>query len=275
LEGSGSDLGARWVVRTPNVGTASGFASHVAEDTDVSAFDVAEPEDRSVVARGKVTVRGLVVGGEQDFIFSWSRAEAALKSKAWQLGLSMLLNVALLVLVGYLVWSAGQAEPLVFVRDSLGNVVQADPDSFLHAGDVRSSEEVKAFIRKWVVDAYSWTPLDVEDRVKASLRLVDGKAQPLARAGMRLAERSRQVEQGLSGGIYDQGTPGGKEPQAVIMQADPLEVMVSVERYLVDKTGVVTPAGPLFVRALLREVPRSPSNGNGLMIVDLRISEKL
>lgn len=227
------------------------------------------------LASGTGGIRGLVVGGEQDFIYAWGRAEAALRSKDWQLVTSMVVNVALLVLVGYLTWRAGEAEPLVFVRDSLGNVVQAEADTFLHAGDARSAEEIKAFIRKWVVDAFSWTPLDVEDRLKASLRLVDGNAQPLARAGMRLAERARQVDQGISGGIFDAGATGGKEPQAVIMRSDPLEVMVSVERYVVDKQGTMTSAGPLFVRAMLREVARSPANGNGLMIVDLRVSEKL
>ncbi len=214
------------------------------------------------------------VGGEDAFIFAWGRSHAALRSKAVQLWISMLLNVALSVVVGFLAWRNERKEPLVFVRDSLGNVVQADAASFLHAGDVRVEAEIKGFMRRWVIDAFTWTPLDVEDRLKASLRLVDGSAQPVARAGLRLAERQLLVERGTSGRVYDDKS-AGREPQVVITRRAPLEVIVSFDHYVVDKSGRTTDAGRLFVRAILKEVPRSSVNPSGLMIVDVQVSQNL
>ena len=186
----------------------------------------------------------------------------------------MILNVALSAVVAFLAWRNERKEPLVFVRDSLGNVVQADATTFLHAGDARAEVEIKGFMRRWVIDAFTWTPLDVEDRLKASLRLVDGSAQPVARAGLRLAERQLLVERGASGRVYDDKS-AGREPQVVITRRTPLEVMVSFDHYLVDKSGRSTDAGHFFVCAILKEVPRSSINPSGLMIVDVQISQNL
>ena len=166
------------------------------------------------------------VGGEDAFILAWGRSHAAVRSKGLQLGISMVLNVALVAAVAFLAWRNEEKVPLVFVRDSLGNVVQADAASFLHAGDVRNEPELKGFMRRWVLDAFTWTPLDVEDRLKACLRLVDGKAQAVAKAGLRLAERQALVDRGTSGRVYDDKS-AGREPQVVIVRRSPLEVMVS------------------------------------------------
>jgi hypothetical protein len=186
----------------------------------------------------------------------------------------MLLNVTLAGVVAFLAWRNERKEPLVFVRDSLGNVVQADAGSFLHAGDERAEVEIKGFMRRWVLDAFTWTPLDVEDRLKACLRLVDGKAQAVARAGLRLPERQLLVERGASGRVYDDKSTG-REPQVVITRRTPLEVMVSFDQYLIDKSGRTTDAGHFFVRAILKEVPRSSVNPSGLMIADVQISQNL
>jgi hypothetical protein len=67
----------------------------------------------------------------------------------------------------------------------------------------------------------------------------------------------------------------GKEPQIVITRTQPLEVMVSFDRYTVDRDGTASEAGHLFLRTHLKEVPRSPSNPNGLLLVDMEISEHL
>jgi hypothetical protein len=214
------------------------------------------------------------IGGEDAFILAWGRSHAALHSKALQLWASMILNVALAAVVAFLAWRNERKEPLVFVRDSLGNVVQADAASFLHAGDARAEVEIKGFMRRWVLDAFTWTPLDVEDRLKACLRLVDGKAQGVARAGLRLGERQLLVERGASGRVYDDKS-AGREPQVVITRRTPLEVMVSFDEALIDKSGRVTDAGHFFVRAILKEVPRSSVNPNGLMIVDVQVSQNL
>lgn len=214
------------------------------------------------------------VGGEDAFILAWGRSHAALQSKTLQLWISMALNVALVGLVGFLAWRNEQKEPLVFVRDKLGNVVQADAASFLHAGDARSEIEIKGFMRRWVLDAFTWTPLDVEDRLKACMRVVDGRAQAVARAGLRLEERQRLVERGTSGRVYDDKV-AGREPQLAITRRTPLEVMVSFDHYLIEKGGRATDAGHFFVRAILKEVPRSSMNPSGLMIVDLQVSQDL
>ena len=68
--------------------------------------------------------------------------------------------------IALLAWRNEHKETYVFVRDALGNVVQADANSFLHAGDSRTEAESKGFVRGWVFDAYTWTPLDVEGRLK-------------------------------------------------------------------------------------------------------------
>lgn len=212
------------------------------------------------------------IGGEDAFILAWGRSHAALRSKAVQLWVSMILNVALAGVVAFLAWRTERKEPLVFVRDALGNVVQADAASFLHAGDARTEVEIKGFMRRWVLDAFTWTPLDVEDRLKACLRVVDGKAQAVARAGLRLAERQLLVERGASGRVYDDRS-AGREPQVVITRRTPLEVMVSFDQHLIDKSGRVTDAGHYFARAILKEVPRSSINPSGLMIADVQISQ--
>lgn len=217
---------------------------------------------------------GGLVGGEDAFILAWGRSNAALRTASLQLLVSIVLNVALAAAVAFLAWRSEHKRPLVFVRDALGNVVQADADSFLHAGDARNDAEIKGFLRRWVLDAWTWTPLDVEDRLKASLQLVDGKAQAVIKTGLRLAERQTLVDRGTSGRVYDDRA-AGREPQVAITRRAPLEVMVSFEHYHVDRTGRREEAGHYFVRAILKQVPRSPVNPNGLMIVDLQISQNL
>jgi hypothetical protein len=244
--------------------------------------DQMQPPDQH---RGPARVRGdaaaatsgvtaAQVGGEDAFILAWGRSHAALRSKAVQLWASMLLNAILAGSVAFLAWRNERKEPLVFVRDSLGNVVQADAASFLHAGDARAEVEIKGFMRRWVLDAFTWTPLDVEDRLRACMRLVDGRAQAAAREGLRLEERQILVERGASGRVYDDKS-AGREPQVVITRRTPLEVMVSFDHYLVDKSGRTSEAGHFFVRAILKEVPRSSVNPSGLMIVDVQVSQNL
>jgi hypothetical protein len=147
-------------------------------------------------------------------------------------------------------------------------------DGFLHAGDSRTETEIKGFVRGWVFGAYTWTPLDVEDRLKAALRLVESKAQPVVKAGLGLAQRKALVERGISGRVHDE-RESGKEAQVVITRTQPLEVMVGFDRYQVDRSGVASELGHVFLRAHLKEVPRSPGNPAGLMIVDTAISERL
>ncbi len=218
--------------------------------------------------------KSLEVGGDDAFILAWGRNNEALRSRTVQLIVSMALNCALILLVAFLVYRNEQKETYVFVRDALGDIVQADARSFLHAGDTRSEVEVKGFMRRWILDAFTWTPLDVEDRLRSCLTLVDGKAQAAVKEGLRLAERKALVDSGTSGRVFDDPR-SGKEPQVVIVRTTPLEVMVSFDRYLIDSVGGTQQAGQLFVRALLKRVPRSPANPHGLVLADAQISEKL
>jgi hypothetical protein len=50
---------------------------------------------------------------------------------------------------------------------------------------------------------------------------------------------------------------------------------VGFDRYQVDRSGGASELGHVFLRAHLKEVPRSPGNSAGLMIVDTAISERL
>jgi hypothetical protein len=214
------------------------------------------------------------VRGDDAFILAWGRRDAALASRSRQLFVSMALNCAFAGLVGWLVWRNEQKETFVFVRDALGNIVQGDARSFLHAGDTRTEIEVKGFMRHWVLDAFTWTPLDVEDRLRACLSLVDPRAQSVVKQGLRLDGRKALVESGASGRVHDDPRTG-REPQVVIVRTEPLEVMVSLERFLVERSGGMQEAGQTFVRALLKRVPRSPPNPHGLVLSDVQISERL
>ncbi len=114
----------------------------------------------------------------------------------------------------------------------------------------------------------------MEDRLKAALRLVEAKAQAAVKAGLALAERKALVERGVSGRIHDE-RESGKEAQVVITRTQPLEMMVGIDRYQVDRSGTAIEMGHIFMRAHLKEVPRSPANPAGLMMVDAGISERL
>jgi len=51
--------------------------------------------------------------------------------------------------------------------------------------------------------------------------------------------------------------------------------MVGFGRYQIDRSGTATELGYLFLRAHLKEVPRSPANPAGLLIADTVMSERL
>jgi hypothetical protein len=234
-----------------------------------------EPETSVDAAPGEASVSaGPGLAGDDAFIFAWGRSNEALRGRARQLVLSMALNVALVGLAVFLAWRNEKKETYVFVRNSLGEVVQADARSFLHAGDVRTEIEIKSFMRRWVIDAFSWTPLDVADRTRAALRVVDPKAHAVVKEGMRLGERRMHVEKGTSGRVYDD-PKSDKAPQAVIVRVEPLQVLVTFERYLLGASGEHTAQAPMIVRASLKRVPRGPGNEYGLVVVDAQISEKL
>lgn len=215
-----------------------------------------------------------VVGGDDAFIMAWGRNNEALASRTRQLALSMLLNFGLLAMVGLLAYRNEQKTTYVFVRDSLGNVVQANTEAFVQAGRERTEVEVKGFMRRWVIDAWTWTPLDVQDRLSAALSAVDAKAHAVVKDALELGTRKELVESGVSGRVRDEAG-SEHQPTAVIVRTAPLEVMVSFERQHIDKGGMRSTVGSLFVRAILAEIPRSPENPYGLVIRDLQVSDRL
>src|SRR5205085_1363160 len=101
--------------------------------------------DRTSVDGVVAGVEGATLAGDDAFIFAWARCDAAVRSRGRQLALSMALNAALVALTGFLAWRNEKKETYVFVRDALGDVVQADARSFLHAGDDRTEAEIKNF----------------------------------------------------------------------------------------------------------------------------------
>jgi len=159
-------------------------------------------------------------------------------------------------------------ETWVFVKDGLGNVVQADPDSFLRGNAKREDNEIKGFVLRFVRDAYEFTPLDVRDKAQYAFRFVDPKVQGAVSNGLRIQERARQIEQGLSVKI-DEDIEKGRLVELSITRRDPLEVLAVFSRLAVSSTGSVSPMPPIAVRVTLRLVPRSPHNPNGLVVTDL------
>jgi hypothetical protein len=215
------------------------------------------------------------VGGDQTFLVAWGNVSAALSVLVW---VCILLTVALLAMVGLCAYVARQnvkpREAYVFMKDNLGNVVQVDPNSVLKAGETRDDMEVKGFVKNWVLNAYSFTPLDVRDKALQALSFVDAKALGVAKASLRLPERAKIANAGNSMKVRDEPEKE-KGIQFTIKSRKPLEVLVSFERYLVSSDGKQNEYGRLFVTVQVKQVPRTPSNPNGLIITDINTSETL
>lgn len=251
------------------------FGLRVAQGIDRPRPDKRAPlAEPSASKAAEAHVPSAVVGGDDAFILAWGRNNEALAGRTRQLALSMVLNCVMAGLVGVLVYLNATKEPLVFVRDALGNVVQGNAEAFLQAGRDRSEVEVKGFVREWIVDAWTWTPLDVQDRLAAALAVVDGKAHGVVKDALDLGARQLLVESGISGRI-DDGPRAKRPPVGNILRRSPLEVRVTVDRYLIDKSGGRTDAGPLTVTVVLQEIPRTPENPFGLLVTDLQLSDRM
>jgi hypothetical protein len=215
------------------------------------------------------------LGGDDAFIHAWGRMQGALVSTRRQLWAVMGLATVLAGSVAYLAWRNEHKETYVFVRNHLGEVVQAEPNAFLHAGDARTEGEVEYFIRELIEDGWTWTPLDINDRLKAFDEKILADARPGLREGLRLGERRSHVDGRMSGKIYDE-VEGDKAPQILIMRQQPLfEVQVTFQRYLIDERGAVVPAPTTVLRVLLKTVPRGPRNRYGFIVVEGQVSQRL
>ncbi|BDU76843.1 hypothetical protein [Mesoterricola sediminis] len=207
-------------------------------------------------------------GGDDAFILAWGRQNAALAIYRWLLLLLMLVTLTLLGLVGFLAWRNEQKTVWCFVKDSLGNVVQADPDRFLRAGEPRTEVDIKGFTRRWVLDSHAWTPLDVKDKLNLALRVVEPKAREVVKRGLRLAERKALVDRGVSGRVLDVEGDPSRQPQVLIQSRKPLSVLVTFDTTRILPDGQEEPGRRILFTLFLKEVPRTPDNMAGLTIVD-------
>ena len=213
-------------------------------------------------------------GGDRTFLTAWGGAAALVSLLSMICAILCIVTLGLLGLCAYLGTQTGKRETYVFVKDHLGNVVQVNNESILRAGEVRDDAEVKGFIREWVHMGYVFTPLDVLDKAKEALTFVDAKAQGVAKVGMRLPERAKLAQNGISCKIYDD-PQGDKQIEYVFESRKPLVVLVSFNRYQVFSDGRKQDMGRVFLRVEIKEIPRSPSFSNGLMVTDVTYSERL
>jgi hypothetical protein len=222
------------------------------------------------------TTKGAIgrFAGDQHYLHSVDRMYVAFALLRRLLAGAGLVIVGLGGVVGFLAWRNEKKETYTFVRNQFGEVVQADPTSFLHAGDDRTKGEVGYYIRELIEDGWSWTPLDVNDRLAAFEEKVALSARNSLREGLRLGERDAQAREGVSGRIVDEE---GKAPQVLVLrqEASLFEVQATFERYLFDQRGVRSAAPTMVLRVVLRPVPRGPRNRYGLLVVEGRISQRL
>ncbi len=209
------------------------------------------------------------------FILAWGRQNAALAVYRWLLLLLLVVTLALAGVVAYLAYRNDQKTVWCFVKDHLGNVVQADPSSFLRAGEARTEVDIKGFARRWVMDSHAWTPLDVKDKLGLALRVVEPKAREVVRRGLRLAQRKALVDRAVSGRVVDVEGDPSHQPQILIQSRKPLSVLVSFDTLLILPDGKEEPGGRVLFTLFLKEVPRTPDNMAGLTIVDGTFPETL
>ena len=206
--------------------------------------------------------------GDDAFILAWGRQNAALAVYRWLLVTLMGACLILGVLVGYLAHRNEQKTVWCFVKDSLGNVVQADPNAFLRAGERRTEVDIKGFTRRWVLDAFTWTPLDVKDKLNLALQGVEPKAREVVKKGLQLPQRKLLVDRGVSGRVLDLPDDPAHQPQVLIQSRKPLSVLVTFDTFRILPDGQEEPGGRVLFTLFLKEVPRTPDNMAGLTVVD-------
>jgi hypothetical protein len=221
------------------------------------------------------TTNRMPLGGDDAFILAWGRQNAALAVYRWLLIALMTICLALVVLVGYLVHRNEQKTVWCFVKDSLGNVVQADPNAFLRAGESRTEVDIKGFARRWILDAYTWTPLDVKDKLGLTLKVVEPKAREVVKKGLQLPQRKLLVDRGVSGRVVDLADDPARQPQVLIQSRQPLSVLATFDTYRILPDGQEEPGGRVIFTLFLKEVPRTPDNLAGLTVVDGTFPETL
>lgn len=207
------------------------------------------------------------VGKEKNYAHPWGALFAAYVQQRWVLVALLIAFLASITgnVMMAILWK--KRDTWVFMKDNLGNVVQTDPRTFA-GGDQRDEMEVKGFAVRWVRDAYEFTPLDVRNRIMYALRFVEPKAQPNARDAMRMVERTQLSKEANSVHLDDEPDKG-QVPQVTVLRWKPMEVLVVCGRHSIGPDGVKKPIQAVAVRLFMRQVPRSPSNPNGLIVTDV------
>jgi hypothetical protein len=224
-------------------------------------FKKAKREDIDIIQAGKELTYFLPTGA---LMSSYAQQRKVLIIMACVMVLSILGNLILGLF--YM-----QREVWVFVKNDLGEVVQVDKESFLKGNNRREDNEIKGFAIRFCHDAFEFTPLDVHDRLNYALRFVEPKAQNFVLDGLRIPERSKMVNQGMSIKIED-NIERGKVPEVSLIRkpGQPIEVDVVFSRLSIHAGGGgVNVLQSISVRLQLREVPRSPFNSNGLIVTSL------
>ncbi len=180
------------------------------------------------------------MGGDDAFILAWGRQNAALAIYRWLLLLLFVVALALVGLVGYLAYRIDQKTVWCFVKDSLGNIVQADPNAFLRAGETRTEVDIKGFVRRWILDGHSWTPVQGKGKADLALLAVKPKARVGGKKGLRLAQRKVLVDRGVSGRVLDPANDPDHQPQILIQSRKPLSVLVTFDTYHILADGALT-----------------------------------
>jgi len=216
----------------------------------------------------------LNLGAEKDvYVVSASIMSAYAQQRIVLWALLALIFVMSIVIV-ILVKAYLHREIWVFVKDHLGQVVQADKNSFLRGNDVRTDNEILGFTLRWIRDAYEYTPLNVRDNLNYAMRFVEPSVQSLVADGLRVSDRAVSVSSGVSVKIED-NIERGDGPTATIVSRPPqghLEVMVIFDRVAIDSRGKGTNIGQTVVQVRLREIPRVPRNPHGLLVAGFSVT---
>jgi hypothetical protein len=221
------------------------------------------------VANEKPRIEEILLAGREKAPFlPWATLMTSFGHQRWALKALAVLNGLELIVIVILARQVTKKEYWVFVKDSMGQVVQADKDSFLRGNDGRSDLEIKGFVNRFLKDVFDFNSLNVNDNIRYCLKFVDTAAQGALQDVARFRERAALAKSGYAVKIEDDiDRKDGRVPEITIVRRKPLEVMAIFTRVEIRKDGQVNLLPPLGVLLTLRFVPRSPSNPHGIMVV--------
>lgn len=230
--------------------------------------------EKSIEQRVTRLEKVIFAGKEDHFLLAWGRLMTHAAQSRWALvflGLCLMGSVAGNVAFA-LRWN--KRDTLILQRDERGNVVPiTTAAAATAASNDRDESEITGFARRWVLDAFTYNPLNVKDNVSLALRSVDSSAQAIVKDQLRLEERAAHRDAGISVKILDE-PERGKAPSVSIVRQNPLEVSVVFQRVAISSTGEPRELAPMVCNMQLRLVPRSTVNPTGLLLSDLTTTKQ-